>query len=309
MSPALAGGPSQGLRMYGGITNGPEWTDDSPWFVPQPTPTPYFTPTRTSTPSPTPTPSPTATATRTPTASATASPTLGPTATPTPSSTATSSSTPTSTRTATSPAIPTSVASPTPASPGSLVGGLTFQQVAAGLSQPVFVGHAGDGSGRLFVLERAGESESSAPPGRSSPRRSSTSASLVGDSGSEQGLLGLAFHPAYETNGRFFVAYTDNSGSVVLARYNVSGNPALADAASGQILLTIAKPAANHNGGMLAFGPDGYLYFSVGDGGGAGDTANNAQNRTVLLGKILRLDIDGGISLRDPRRQSVRRRS
>jgi len=284
-----SGGPSQGLRMYGGITNGPEWTDESPWFVPQPTPTPYYTATPTATPSRTSTPSltPTATASSTPTASPTPSPTLGPTATPT------STPTPTATRTATP--TPTLPASPTPTNPVELVSGLTFQPVVSGLAQPVFVGHAGDGTGRLFVLERAGRIRIVSAAGSLLATPFLDITLLVGDSGGEQGLLGLAFHPSYETNGRFFVAYTDNSGSVVLARYNVSANPAVAEATSGQILLTIAKPAANHNGGMVAFGQDGYLYLSLGDGGGADDTANNAQNRTVLLGKILRLDVDGGL--------------
>ena len=260
-----AGGPSQGLRMYGGITNGPEWTDDSPWFVPQPTPTPYQTPTPTATPSRTATPSLTPTAGTTPILSST------------------------STRT------PTATLSPTPANPGDLVSGLTFQSVAGGISQPVLVGHAGDGSGRLFVLERAGRIRIISAAGSLLGTPFLDIVSLVGDSGSEQGLLGLAFHPTYESNGRFFVTYTDNSGSVVLARYSASSNPGIADPASGQILLTVPKPAANHNGGMVAFGPDGYLYLSVGDGGGAGDTANNAQNHTVLLGKILRLNVDGAL--------------
>jgi len=145
------------------------------------------------------------------------------------------------------------------------------------------------------VLERAGRVRLVETSGVIASTPFLDIASIVGDSGSEQGLLGLAFHPAYETNGRFFVAYTNNSGAVVLARYNVSANPSIAEPASAQILLTIPKPAANHNGGMVEFGPDGYLYFAVGDGGGAGDTANNAQNRTVLLGKILRVDVDSGV--------------
>jgi Glucose / Sorbosone dehydrogenase len=111
-------------------------------------------------------------------------------------------------------------------------------------------------------------------------------------SGGEQGLLGLAFHPLYESNGRFFVFYTRSGGDIVVAEYGVSADPNVADPAE-EILLTIPHSlAANHNGGMLAFGPDNYLYIGVGDGGGANDQENNAQDLNVLLGKILRIDID-----------------
>jgi len=331
-----AGGPSQGLRNYGGVTNGPEWMDDSPWFVPQPTPTPYGTASSTPTPSRTATstrtttitltPSHTATLTRTPTASqtpttsgtqapsftptlmrtaratrtasntrtATLDPTPSPLATNTRTPTASGTATPSSTATITS--VPNSTRTPRPTLAPTptpiLVAG--FQPVVAELSQPVYVTHAGDGSDRLFVLERAGRIRLISASRNLQSRAFLDIANQVGDGGSEQGLLGLAFHPDYETNGRFFVAYTDNGGSVVLAGYSVSSDPDLADASSGQILLTIEKPAANHNGGMVAFGPDRNLYLSVGDGGGAGDPDGNGQDRTTLLGKILRLDVDSG---------------
>ncbi len=277
-----AGGPSSGVRNYGGITNGPEWTSDSPWFVPQPTPTPYGTTLPTATASPTNTPTRTAslTSTASPTALASATPTG--TASPSPPTpTALTSSTP-------SGPAPT----PTPAHPSDVAGRLTFQSVAGGLAQPVFVGNAGDGTGRLFVLERAGRIRIISSAGALQAAPFLDIASLVGDSSSEQGLLGLAFHPGYSGNGRFFVAYTDNAGSVVLARYLVSSDPSVADPSSAQVLLTVAKPFSNHNGGMLAFGPDGYLYLGIGDGGGGGDPNNYAQDRTTLLGKILRLDVD-----------------
>ena len=274
-----AGGPSNGTRYYGGTINGPEWTDDSPWYVPPPTPTPTFTPV-----APTPTATRTSTATRTPTVTLTPTPTRTPTATATSTPTATIPILPPATRT------PTSGPTPTPVSPSSLT--LTFQTVVSGLAQPVFVTHAGDGSGRLFVLERAGRIRVINTSGALVPTAFLNITALVGDSGGEQGLLGLAFHPGYETNGRFYVAYTENGGSVVLARYTVSTDPNVANPASASVLLTIAKPAANHNGGMLAFGPDGYLYMSVGDGGGSGDPGNNGQSRTTLLGKILRLDVE-----------------
>jgi glucose/arabinose dehydrogenase len=113
-------------------------------------------------------------------------------------------------------------------------------------------------------------------------------------SGGERGLLGLAFHPRFLTNGRFFVNYTRRpDGATVVAEHRVSADPDVALSA-GRVLLTVSQPYANHNGGMLAFGPDGYLYIGLGDGGGAGDPGNRAQNRFSLLGKILRLDVDAG---------------
>ncbi len=112
-------------------------------------------------------------------------------------------------------------------------------------------------------------------------------------SGGERGLLGLAFHPDYETNGRFFVNYTNNAGHTVIARYEVSlGDPDIADVGSEEILLTINQPYANHNGGMVAFGADGYLYVGMGDGGGGGDPDETGQDDGELLGKMLRMDVD-----------------
>jgi cysteine-rich repeat protein len=108
----------------------------------------------------------------------------------------------------------------------------------------------------------------------------------------ERGLLGLAFDPDYETNGRLFVDYTNNSGNTVIARYQVSPDPDVADASSEKILLTVPQPASNHNGGQVAFGPDGYLYVGMGDGGGGGDPWETAQNDMALLGKMLRIDVD-----------------
>ncbi len=109
----------------------------------------------------------------------------------------------------------------------------------------------------------------------------------------ERGLLSLAFDPAYRTNGRFFVYYSSNQGDVTIARYQVSADPDVADPTSEQILLTIPhRSFGNHNGGQLAFGPDGYLYAGTGDGGGGGDPLGNGQNGGALLGKLLRLDVD-----------------
>jgi hypothetical protein len=110
----------------------------------------------------------------------------------------------------------------------------------------------------------------------------------------ERGLLGLAFHPQYTTNGLFYVYYTNTSGDTRVMRYHVSANPDVADPTSAGPVLSQTQPFANHNGGMLAFGPDGYLYVGLGDGGSGGDPLNHAQNRSSLLGKVLRLDVDHG---------------
>lgn len=172
---------------------------------------------------------------------------------------------------------------------------LRFTEVASGLTQPVFITHAGDGSGRQFILERAGRIRI-IKNGALLTTSFLDIHTMVNSSGSEQGLLALAFHPNYVSNGQFYTVHTVQNGSLVLSRFTrSSNNPDLADAGSRVTLLTIPHPTnANHNGGTLAFGPDGYLYWSTGDGGGGGDLPNNAQNLTVLLGKILRLDVDSG---------------
>ena len=117
--------------------------------------------------------------------------------------------------------------------------------------------------------------------------------SLITTAG-EGGLLWTAFHPRYSQNGFFFLNYTNNAGDTVIARYQVSGNdPNRADPGSARILMTIDQPFSNHNGGQLQFGPDGYLYIGMGDGGSGGDPQGNGQNTNSLLGKFLRLDVDG----------------
>jgi hypothetical protein len=161
------------------------------------------------------------------------------------------------------------------------------------LSNPTFLTHAGDGSGRLFIVEREGVIRI-LKAGSLLPAAFLDIRGRVNHTGSEQGLLGLAFHPSYTTNGFFYVHYTNASGDIVVSRFPVTSNPDVADASSEQNLLTVPKPFANHNGGMLAFGPDGYLYVGTGDGGGSGDPNNNGQNLNSLLGKILRLDVDSG---------------
>jgi len=169
---------------------------------------------------------------------------------------------------------------------------LALRPVAGGLEAPLLATHAGDGSGRLFVLEQVGRIRI-VQDGELRPEPFlDVSDRLV--AGGEQGLLGLAFHPAFATNGRFFVNYTDANGDTVVAEYGLdAGETDRADPDSERVLLRIDQPFANHNGGNLAFGPDGFLYVGAGDGGSAGDPMGNGQGLDTLLGKILRIDVDG----------------
>ncbi len=163
---------------------------------------------------------------------------------------------------------------------------------ASGLNSPTAIESAGDE--RLFVVQQNGTIKIVNPDGTVNPTNFLTISSLI-STGGERGLLGLAFHPDYDTNGYFYVNYTRaGDGDTVIARYQVSGNPDIADASSASVLLTIDQPFGNHNGGTLRFGPDGYLYIGTGDGGGAGDPGNRAQNINENLGKMLRIDVDSG---------------
>jgi glucose/arabinose dehydrogenase len=175
----------------------------------------------------------------------------------------------------------------------------TLIDVASGFNQPVFATHAGDGSGRLFILERRGVIKLM-QGGSVLPTPFLDIQAQVGSGSSEQGLLGMAFDPAYNTSGLFYLYYTDTNGDARLSQWSVSSNPAIADSGSEAVLLTIPEPYANHNGGMIAFGPDGYLYIAVGDGGSGGDPLGNGQNLHTLLGKILRIDPDGAGSYSIP---------
>ncbi len=168
---------------------------------------------------------------------------------------------------------------------------LTFTPIITGLTQPIFVTHAGDGSDRLFVVERRGVIWVYAP-GQAEPALFLDIRDRVTDAGQEQGLLGLAFDPAFAESGAFWINYTAGRGDTTLARFQVSADdPNRADVASEQVLLSIDQPAGNHNGGMLAFGPDGMLWMGTGDGGAANDRYGNGQNPATLLGKMLRLDV------------------
>ncbi|MFQ5490231.1 MAG: PQQ-dependent sugar dehydrogenase [Phycisphaerae bacterium] len=175
---------------------------------------------------------------------------------------------------------------------------LTTIRVASGLDRPVFATHAPAEFGRLFIVEQAGvikilDLTSNTVLGAAFLNISS----LVGSGGLEQGLLGLAFHPDYVNNGFFYVNYTNNSGNTVIARYTVLGDPGtsnVADAGSAQSVMTFAQPFANHNGGWIDFGPnDGFLYIATGDGGDGCDPGQRAQDLGMLLGKMLRVDVNG----------------
>lgn len=180
------------------------------------------------------------------------------------------------------------------AAPGTFI--QTIPVVPSGLSSPIGVTNAGDGSGRLFVIERCGKIRivrngallptpflDIGPEGTN-----------VISCGGERGLLGLAFHPSYASNDSFYVYYTRSAdGAITIARYQASSNPDVAGT-TGTVLLVIPHPGqSNHNGGWMEFGQDGYLYLATGDGGGGGDPSDNGQNLTSLLGKLLRIDVNG----------------
>jgi glucose/arabinose dehydrogenase len=167
----------------------------------------------------------------------------------------------------------------------------TWETVVSGLVRPVDLQHAGDGSGRLFVIEKVGRIRV-VQDGQLLETPFMDIVERVGSSGNEQGLLGMAFHPTYAENGFFYVNYTDVNGDTVIARYQVTADANIADPNSEVVLLTADQPFRNHNGGVLAFGPDGYLYAGLGDGGSAGDPNGNGQSLDTLLGKILRLDVN-----------------
>lgn len=168
---------------------------------------------------------------------------------------------------------------------------IALQTFASGFSSPVNVKHAGDD--RLFVVEREGVIKILNSDGTTNSTPFLDINSRVINNGGEQGLLALAFHPNYTTNGFFYLNYINNSGDTVISRFS-RATANTADPNSETILLTIDQPFGNHNGGDMHFGPnDGYLYISTGDGGSANDPGNRAQNLNLLLGKMLRIDVDG----------------
>ncbi len=171
---------------------------------------------------------------------------------------------------------------------------LTTVKVAGGFSQPLYLTAPAGDLNRLFIVEQSSASIKIIKNGTVLAAPFLNIDPKVG-SGGEGGLLGLAFHPNYATNGFFYVNYTDNSGDTVVARYKVSSNPDIADPASELIMMTVDQPFSNHNGGMLAFSPnDDYLYIGLGDGGSSFDPGNRAQDGNTELGKMLRIDVGNG---------------
>ena len=168
---------------------------------------------------------------------------------------------------------------------------LALEPVAGGFAAPLQATGAGDGTGRIFVVEGGGL----VFVVRNGERRSTPWLDISGRtlSGGEQGLLGLAFHPDFETNRNLYVNYTGRSGNTVIARYRqAKKRPGRVKPSSRRVILRIEQPYANHNGGAMAFGPDGYLHVATGDGGSGGDPQGNGQRLDTLLGKILRIDVD-----------------
>ena len=164
----------------------------------------------------------------------------------------------------------------------------------AGLRSPLFLTHAGDGSGQLFVVEQGGTVRI-IDRGRLEDRPFLDLRERLWTKGNEQGLLGLAFHPDHRNNGRLFVNYNRREdGATVVAEYTRQGQGVEVAVETERVLMVVPQPYLNHNGGMLAFGPDGFLYIGRGDGGSKGDPQNRAQNPQEWLGKILRIDVDRG---------------
>lgn len=184
--------------------------------------------------------------------------------------------------------------------------------VAKGLTCPVAMDYPRDGSGRLFICEQTGKIKILKDGKLNEKAFLDISSRLdkIGKVYSEKGLLGLAFHPDYKKNGRFFIYYSAPSNNPgedhksIISEFKVSSNPDIASIESERVLMQISQPEGNHNGGNLVFGPDGFLYIGLGDGGGAGDKhgeKGNGQDLTTLLGKIIRIDINGELPYAIPK--------
>jgi glucose/arabinose dehydrogenase len=174
---------------------------------------------------------------------------------------------------------------------------ITFERLPVdGLQRPLFITPADDGSGRLFLVQQGGIVYALQPETYERNVFLDVSNLVTWDANTrgytERGLLGLAFHPNYAENGLFYINYTNRQGATHIAAYSVSDDPNVADISSGEIIFTQPQPFANHNGGHMAFGPDGYLYASLGDGGSANDPLAAGQNPQTLLGTIIRIDVN-----------------
>ena len=168
---------------------------------------------------------------------------------------------------------------------------IELELFASGFTKPVNIQNAGDS--RLFVLEQDGDIRILNEDGTVNSQPFLNIKNKVNDAGGERGLLGLAFHPEYGSNGYFYVNYVNKNSETIISRFStLSTDPNLADATSEFILITLPQPYANHNGGELVFGNDGYLFIALGDGGSGGDPDNRAQDLQSLFGKLLRIDVD-----------------
>ncbi|HJO91751.1 MAG TPA: PQQ-dependent sugar dehydrogenase, partial [Anaerolineales bacterium] len=175
----------------------------------------------------------------------------------------------------------------------------SLELVVDGFQRPIYVTHSGDGTARLFVVEQNGAIYI-VSGGKVLDTPFLDLKDRITRSSSEQGLLGLAFDPNYSDNGQFFVHYSDNNGDTVVMKFLVSGDANRADYQSGIEVLTQSQPYRNHNGGQIAFGPDGNLYIGLGDGGLAGDPQQNGQNLATMLGSILRVSIESSVGYTVP---------
>jgi len=163
-------------------------------------------------------------------------------------------------------------------------GAVSLEKVYSGFKEPLYLVEANDNTGNIYVVEKGGKIVSI---NKGIKTTFLDISDKVRDREYERGLLSVAFHPNFQNNGRYFVYYTDVKGAVIISEFNsATGNQ------NEKVLLKISQPYSNHNGGQLAFGPDGYLYIGTGDGGASGDHLNNGQNKLTLLGKILRIDVN-----------------
>jgi len=209
------------------------------------------------------------------------------TSSPSPSAQAVATPTPSPTALSSTPPAPSPTTSPS-RSPGRV--GIRLATVTSGLRSPLDLAPATDGSGRLFVVEQGGRIVT-VKDGAVAPSPFLDITDRV-TAGGERGLLGMALHPAFPSDPRVFVDYTDLDGNTVVSSFTPSLDADVLDPASERVILQVEQPYSNHNGGSLAFGPDGMLYVGLGDGGSGGDPQGNGQRLDTLLGKILRIDVD-----------------